>query len=174
MPSEYSSEKKYGIHHEGFTCHLHSFVPSLRKGTGWPVVVQLLTEAVCTNYVLCRWLKLDANWILIIFLWGKLIVKMKWKTMMKQLCYIAEKQSCVGFYTVLECSHNWLSGPLCRFLPDLVWNHRQPNFLQRSFPALVLLDKKDPLSAASLVMLVSVKHFSCHNYFCKASLLSMY
>ena len=63
---------------------------------------------------------------------------------------------------------------LCRFLPDLVWNLKQRNILQRIFPALVLLDGEGPLSAASLVTIVSVKHFSSHNCFREIYLLSMY
>ncbi len=59
-------------------------------------------------------------------------------------------------------------------LSDFIWNLRQPNLLRRSFPSLVLLDRKGPLSAASLVIIVSVKHFSCHNCFRETYLLSMY
>ena len=73
--------------------------------------------------------------------WVKLVVKMRWKPMMKQMCFNVEKQNCVGFYTVLVCSHNQRNEMLCRFLPDLVWNFRQSSFLQRSIPFLVLLDR---------------------------------
>ena len=91
------------------------------------------------------------------FLWVKLVVKMNWKTMMKHnMLHCKKTKLCrtlhsFGMFTLIKF---WGCGFCMKF--------RLPNFCQRSFPALILLDREGYLSVTSL----------CHNCLSETFLLS--
>ncbi len=97
-----------------------------------------------------------------------LIVKMKWKTMMKQMCFMWKTKLCrilhsFGMFTLMTfraAGFGWASGSLM--------------FDREAFLLWSCFDREGSLSVASLVTSVSVKHFSCHNCFCETYLRSMY